>query len=254
MRNLQAGLAVAVAALATGGAPAAGQQPTTITVRVVSQDAKIIGDGVGGARVIIRDAESGEVLAAGVQQGATGDTERIVRAPRVRGEDVYDTPGAAAFTATLQLAEPTRVEVIGEGPLGTPHAIQRASATLLLVPGVDIGGDGLVLTLHGFLVELLEPLALPPTGEARVTARVRMLCGCPLEPGGLWDADRVEVTARVASPDGGVRTFPLRYAGEPNLFTGALAVDGLRAEATLTVVAQDARRVNFGQSATKPLR
>jgi hypothetical protein len=43
--------------------------PTKVLVRAVSRDAKIIGDGVGGARITIRHATSGEVLAQGIQRG-----------------------------------------------------------------------------------------------------------------------------------------------------------------------------------------
>ena len=38
--------------------------PTKIIVRVVSKDAKIIGSGVGGALVRIKNLETGEILAA----------------------------------------------------------------------------------------------------------------------------------------------------------------------------------------------
>ena len=48
-------------------------QETRITVRVVANDAKIIGTGVGGARVIIRNAATGEVLGVGV----AWDVERV---------------------------------------------------------------------------------------------------------------------------------------------------------------------------------
>ncbi|HJO34843.1 MAG TPA: hypothetical protein QF361_01330, partial [Gammaproteobacteria bacterium] len=34
---------------------------TPVTVRVLAQDAKFIGDSMGGARVVIRNADSGEV-------------------------------------------------------------------------------------------------------------------------------------------------------------------------------------------------
>jgi hypothetical protein len=50
--------------------------PTTVVVRAIAQDAKIIGSGVGGARITIRDARSGEVLASGVQEGGTGSSTR----------------------------------------------------------------------------------------------------------------------------------------------------------------------------------
>ena len=62
--------------------------PTQIIVRVVSKDAKVIGSGVGGALVRIKNLETGVILAQGKQEGGTGDTERIMVKPRQRGEPV----------------------------------------------------------------------------------------------------------------------------------------------------------------------
>lgn len=39
--------------------------PTPITVRVIAKNAKLVGDPAGGASVIIRDTETGAVLASG---------------------------------------------------------------------------------------------------------------------------------------------------------------------------------------------
>lgn len=225
------------------------QTETRVVVRVVSHDAKIIGSGVGGARVVVRNPATGAVLAKGVQEGGTGSTSAIVVDPVARGSAIYDTPGAAAFTATVRLSAPTVLEFVGEAPLGYPQAVQRASKSMLVVPGQHILGDGVVLELHGFIVELLEPKRIPPGTDAiAVTARVRMLCGCPLEPGGLWDAARVAVSARVSAGERLVREVELAYAGEPNMFAGRVSLVGVPAGARVVVVAVDASRANFGGS------
>ena len=152
---LTTALAIGVAA---GGLPAAAQAiPTKVMVRAVSRDAKVIQDPVGGARITIREVATGTVLAQGVQQGRSGNTELIMVKPRARGATVYDTPGTAGFLATLQLARPTVVEITAEGPLGNPQATQRASKTLLLVPGQHVLGEGVLLEIHGFIVDLLAP-------------------------------------------------------------------------------------------------
>lgn len=146
--------------------------PTHLTVRAVSRDAKIIGDGVGGARITIREKATGRVLASGIQRGATGETKKIMSEPRTRGGVVFDTPGAAAFTATLNLTAPTAVEIIAEGPLKFPQAMQRTSKTILVLPGQHIAGEGVLLEIHGFIVEILEPtektFAAPRTIRARL--------------------------------------------------------------------------------------
>lgn len=221
-------------------------EPTLLRVRVVAHDAKIIGSGVGGARVTVLDAETGLVLADGVQEGGTGDTEAII-GDRERGATVYDTPGAAAFEASLDLTEPTVVTVEAAGPLGTPHATRTARTTLLMVPGRDLVGEGVVLTLYGFTVELGQPtgdVAVAP-GSILVRADVSMLCGCPIEPGGLWDADRVDVVAQLVRGGVVVAEGPLHYGGRPNLFEGSVRADEAGSY-RLRVLAVDEGRANTG--------
>src|SRR4030042_6984637 len=89
---------------------------TKVTVRVVAKDSKVIGSGVGGAWVRIKNFETGEILAQGKQEGGTGETERIMVRSRRRGEIVYGTPGAAFFQAELPLERPTQIEIYTEGP------------------------------------------------------------------------------------------------------------------------------------------
>lgn len=220
-------------------------RPTKLLVRVLSHDAKVIGSGVGGARVTIRDAGTGRVLAEGVQEGSTGDTETIIRAPRQRGATVFDVGETASFVAVLDLAEPTQVEVIAEGPLGTEHAKQRGSKTLLMVPGVDIVGEGLVLELNGFTVTVDE--ANVGEGIVDVRAKVTMLCGCPTEPGGLWDADRFQVVAALVREGETVARAPLGFAGETSYFEGRIAPPS-PGTYELRVFALDPARANTGMA------
>lgn len=231
-----------------GGSAAGAAEATEVVVRVVAHDAKLIGSGVGGARVTIRDASTGEVLAEGVQEGGTGSTEKIMEAARQRGDTVFDTPDAAAFRASLDLTQPTQVEITAEGPLGTPHAVQRATKSVLLVPGRDVTGEGIVLELHGFTVQVEAPPADAPlsTGDRIVVrATVEMLCGCPLTPGGMWDANRVDVRVRLVRDGEVVAERPLRYAGLPSTFSGRIESPG-PGSFDLVVLAAHAERGNFG--------
>lgn len=238
--------------------PATGQSepepvPTRLEVRAVARDAKVIGSGVGGARVTVREAANGRVLARGVQRGGTGDTERIIRDPVERGEAIYDTEGTASFTATLMLRRPTRVEVTAEGPLAAPPASREvATKTLWMLPGHHVEGRGLVLELNGFFVEVLAPGDRAGTGELDVRARVRMLCGCPTEPGGMWDSDRYEMVARLLRDGRAVREVPLRHAGRASLYEADLPVeDPGRYE--IEVLVADTARGNVGR-AVRPVR
>jgi hypothetical protein len=151
---------------------------TKVLVRVISRDAKVIGSGVGGASVQIVDQETGEILAQGEQAGGTGDTERIMVQPHQRGKTVYGTPGAAFFMAQILLERPTRVEIRVKAPLSFPQALQSGVKTMILIPGKDIEGEGVVIELEGLIVQITQPSAggtLRKGEELRVGADVKML-------------------------------------------------------------------------------
>jgi hypothetical protein len=226
--------------------------PTTVIVRAVSNDAKLLQDPVGGARIVIRHAETGDVLAEGVQRGDSGSTTKIMREPHARGAAIYDARGAAKFTTEISLTEPTPVVVTAEGPLDYPDALQRASASLMLIPGEDMSGDGLILTLHGFIVEMVTPSASADlSGEAvTVRSRVRLLCGCPTEPGGLWDASRYDIRAQLLGADGEVLSeAPMQFTGTVNEFEADVSLPDAEVQ-TVRVLVSDAERVNFGVGET----
>ena len=151
---------------------------TKVIVRVVARDAQVIGSGVGGALIRIKNLETGEILAEGKQEGGTGSTERIMVQPRRRGEMVYATFGSAHFEAKILLDRPTQVEIDAEAPLGYPQAIQKGSKTLTLIPGKDLLGEGIVIELNGLIVNIVSPSSKESLkgGEAvSVKAEVRML-------------------------------------------------------------------------------
>ena len=223
---------------------------TKVMIRAVSHDAKIIGSAVGGARISVYNALTGTLLARGIQGGGTGSTPNIVVEPRVRGQSVYDTEGAAGFLAHLELTQPTQVRIEAEGPLGTSHAMQRVTRTMLLVPGQHVLGDGVILELHGFTVELLEPsgdLTNASGTDLSVRARVTMLCGCPTEPGGLWNSDHYSIEARIIQDGEVLETVELVFSGETSVYEGTIHApteEGL----ALQVLAMDPVRGNFGMA------
>lgn len=236
-------------AVATPSALGAQETRTTqLMIRATSHDAKIIGTGVGGVRISVLDARTGSLLARGIQEGGTGSTPMLVQEPRMRGKSVYDTEGAAGFLAELELDEPTQVRIEAEGPLGTPHASQRVTKTMLLVPGHHVLGDGVILVLQGFTVELLEPLGdlTRAVGtELPIQARVTMLCGCPTEPGGIWDSNDYVIEARVVRDGTVLESAALAFSGETSIYEGRISVpaeEGL----TLQVLAMDPSKGNFG--------
>jgi uncharacterized protein (DUF58 family) len=164
--------------LLTSSSFAAEKVPTKIVVRVVAKDSKVIGSGVGGAFVRIKNLETGELLSQGKQEGGTGDTERIMVRPRRRGETIYGTSGAASFQTEISLDRPTQVEVYTEAPLAYPQSIQKGSKTLTLIPGKHILGEGVIIELEGLIVNIVNPSAkevLRKGEELTIKAEVRML-------------------------------------------------------------------------------
>lgn len=218
-------LLLSTAALAPVAARA---EPTSILVRVLSRDAKFIGTAMGGVHVTVTDVESGKILAEGLTQGDTGDTAVIMKQDRKRGTRLA-APGSAGFSATLDLHEARLVEVSATGPMSHPSAANRVSATQWVIPGRHLtGGDGWVLEMPGFVVSVTAPVSplrvygVPRTVELRAT--VTMMCGCPTEPGGMWDAGRYEIRAEVRRGDGPAIGMPLTYTGVASQYAADLAI------------------------------
>jgi len=218
-----------IAAMLLAGAGEARAEETRVVVRVLSKGAKFVGTSMGGARVLVRDDVTGELLAEGVTRGGTGDTERIMRAEMPHHAAVA-TDQAASFTATLDLEAPRRIRVEAHGPLGLPESMGGVSSTQWVVPGKHIEqGDAWLLTLPGLAVDLVEPRISSGHAADRpltVRAHVAMMCGCPLTPGGLWDADAFEVKVRVQREGELVVERALEYAGTASRFEANL--EGLK--------------------------
>lgn len=203
-------------------------ESTSLSVMVQSRDAKFIGSGVGGTRIIVENADTGEVLAQGVTEGGTGDTDLIMRQPRDR-ETSLITPEAARFSTELDLAAPSRIRVTAYGPLAYPDSANTTSVTQWLFPGQDRDAEAsLVLEMPGLIV---DPDDMPAVvrlenGTARVPVRtmVAMMCGCPLTPDGLWDSNEFRIEARAVHDGEVVATTALDFAGEASRFEGELTL------------------------------
>ncbi len=130
---------------------------TCVVIRATSCDAKVIGSLVGGCRITVKHQITHEILAQGLQLGGSGNTETIMQQPRTRGDATFSAEGSAAYTAELTLTEPTPVEIIAEGPLAFPQALQRAVLTTWLIPSQDVAEEGFLLELHGFIVDIMTP-------------------------------------------------------------------------------------------------
>lgn len=214
-------------------------EPTTITVRALARDAKFIGTGMGGVKVRLLNADSEEVLAEGVTSGGTGDTKRLVVEPRARGAKLSGE-GDAAFTATIDLEEPTLIRLEATGPGGNKTVI---TSTAWVLPGQPVVGDGWVVEFPGLVVT--PTLAKAGDGRMTITAKVVLMCGCPVTPGGLWDADPFKVTLVMEDVEGPPKVFAMAYAGQDSTFS--VTVDKPKGwSGTYWVTAFDARTGNVG--------
>lgn len=242
----------AACVLLASATPAAAEE-TRLLVRALASDAKFIGSSMSGMEILVRDADTGELLDRGVTSGATGDTAHILKTPRER-YGALSTQGAAAYLSVLDLDRPRRISVTARGPLSQPQARAEASSTRWVFPGKHIdNGDGWLIEVSGFAVDILGPAAHSfvekDAGAVTLTASVMMLCGCNTSPGGTWDSDEIHIDARIMRDGEPVSSPPMRYAGEPSHYT--TEIDASRAGVyEVTVTAFDPRTGNTGLDRT----
>lgn len=225
---------------------------TEVVVRVVAHSGMVMGDAVGGARITITDAVSGRLLASGIQTGEAGDQNQIMRTPRVMGEPRYSSRPSAAFRATLALDHPTLITIAAQGPLAYPDSMHRTSTTVLVLPGHDLSGDGIVLPLYGYIVRIESPHPGQPLmakDDVKLRASIRTLSGSLVRPHGDWDSRKIDIHGEVLIGGRVVERLQLFYAGSQSVFEApffvplpADAPDGL----TLRVIAADGTGINIG--------
>jgi hypothetical protein len=246
MRNIKI-LFVSVFLVSLCGS-AAWAVPTNIVIRILAKDAKFVGTEMGGVQIMLRDTETGEVLAQGLTEGASGSTPLIMKDGHARRDVLSDTK-SAKFSATIDLDRPRRVTVTATGPSSPKQAATAVSSTQWVLPGKSIdGGDGWVLELPGFAVSALSPpaeISLAATQKIPVRVKVTMMCGCPITPNGQWDANKLEIVAMLTHGGKNLRTVPLSYAGKPSEFVGDIDVAD-KGEYEVTVYAYDPANGNTG--------
>lgn len=216
-------------------------EPTAIVVRVLSEGGKYVGTSMGGAKVVVRDTRTGAVLASGQTSGTTGDTRRIM-AGGPRGAPLADE-ASAAFRAEIDLDAPRLVEIEVFGPLAQPQAAVRVTTQRWLVPGQAPVGDGFVVELPGLVVDVTDPAAhqrQTAGASIRLAANIALMCGCPIEPGGIWDAARFDVRASIRRDDQPAGEVRLGYGGRTGLFTGEF-VAAKPGAYVVTITAVDSR-------------
>lgn len=217
-------------------------EETRIMLRMKGVDSKFVGSGVGGARAVVEDAETGEILDQGWITGGTGDTKRLMETPLQRGQPLADD-NTAGYSARLELTEPRLLRFKIFGPYGQRQSLQEASVTSWVVPGKHITGDGIVIHLPGFIVRART--TAPEKGLAKLEAEVTMICGCPISKGGLWDADKYEIKALLRRDGKRAGEYPLAFTGEVNHFAAQLPARD-KGDYEAVIYAYDPRTGNTG--------
>lgn len=225
-------------------------ETTEVSVRVLSKGAKFIGTSLNGAEVTIKDHFTGEVLAQGVTEGGTGSTKIIMQQAHTRNAPLSDE-NSAVFTAKLVLEEPRKLEFIAKGPMNNLNIANTASVTQWVVPGKHLnGGDGVVLEIPGFALTWLHHPDGKKYNSVHTTVvplkiEVTMMCGCPITPGGLWDANNYEFAVIIKHDGKKINTQTLEYAGKASEFQTNIMVEK-PGHYEITVYAYDPNNGNTG--------
>ena len=203
-------------------------EETTIIVRAKAKDAKFIGSSIGGAYVIIREHLTGKILAEGITEGSTGNTEVIMQTPISRGQLLSDDK-TAAFKATLDIDKSTFVTIEVYGPVSSRQATVLSSTQLWLIPGKDIVGDGIIIEIPGFVVDILSPQTHETVDsksqKITIRANIVMMCGCPITKDGLWDSDEYEIAANIYRDGDKFKTMPLQSQKKASTFSTEIMLE-----------------------------
>ncbi|MDY0189573.1 MAG: hypothetical protein RBR22_02460 [Desulfuromonas sp.] len=221
--------------------------PTQITVRAKAHDAKFIGTAMAGVSVSITDVSSAQVLDRGLILGGTGSTDTLMKQPIKRGQSISNEK-TASYNATIDIDEPTQVEIRIQGPQAGGLTAVKSSRTLWVLPGQDIQGDGIVFELYGFVVVPLIPHSNTKydLGAAvELSTYVTMMCGCPIEPKGLWDADNYQVTAWIWQDGKLINKIPMQAGKSAGVFNASF-VPPTAGEYRVAFCASDSQMNNYG--------
>ncbi|MCW3466993.1 hypothetical protein [Chitinophaga nivalis] len=223
---------------------------TKVIIRAKARDGKFVGSSLGGAYIIIRNNLNNQILAEGKTAGTTGNTQLIMQTPLSRGGSICDDQ-TAKFEANIDIAEPTAVSITVYAPLNNRQAQTKVSTELWLIPGKHILGDGIILEIPGFIIDILTPRThqyIPLHTIAgkpfAVQANMVMMCGCVIQKGGIWNADKIEVKGILKKDGQYIREVELSLIAT-NLFEGNFPIT-TRGDYELTVYAYDPATGNTG--------
>ncbi len=190
--------------------------PTKLTVHVKAHDAKFIGTGVGGIKVVVRDYFTNQILAEGNIEGGTGNTKLLMATPIKRGMLLSDRT-AAKFVTTLDINEPKKLLIEVTGPMAAGLDIHKETKTIWLLPGKDIVGDGILIEFYGLIVQAYSPVPheMIEVGKTlTIGAHVSPMCGCPIGKNKLWNYKNYSVSALIYRNGERIDELSLPFSGK----------------------------------------
>ena len=157
----------------------------------------------------------------------------------------------AKFLAVLDIDEPVYVNIEVLAPANNKQAQAKVSTSLWLIPGKHLLGDGVILEVPGFIIDVLKPrthqyISLKSVKDTpfEIAANTVMMCGCTISDGGIWDAQKMEVKALVKKNEASYTEVTMKPA-DTNLFKGSFTItEPGRYE--ILVYAYDAQTGNTG--------
>lgn len=197
-------------------------ETTQIMIRAKAVDAKFIGTSVGGVRVVVEDAETGEKLDEGWINGDTGNTDTLIKNPIKRGQTLTDD-NTAGFVAEVDIEAPRLLRFKLIGPYGYRQSLQEATVTSWVVPGKDLLGDGITLSMPGFIVDAWTQVL--EGGKVEFYTKASLLCGCPITKDGLWKPDNYEAKAILMQDEEKIDEIPLDFTGPMGMFSAKTEID-----------------------------
>lgn len=228
----------------------ASAQTTKIIVRAKAKDAKFL-PATLGVHVTVRNNLTGEVMAKGMAVGGSGNTNHIMADAIKRGQLLADE-GTSKFEALLDLTEPTFVDIEVIASVNRRNGTKKITTQTWLIPGKDILGDGIVVEVPGFIIDILSPttqqytrLSAIKDGKMLLKASITMACGCVISKGGTWDSEAFTINAIVKHNGKRIDEIPLKITGVWNNFEALLPV-AAKGDYEVHVYAYDPKTGNTG--------
>lgn len=223
-------------------------QNTIIIVRTKAKDAKFIGTSMGGSHIVIKNADTGKILAQGKTVGGTGNTDLIMKTPKERYTSIGD--GAAHYEATLSISKPIFLTIEALAPANMKDSRVYAQTQVWVIPGQHMDGDGVILEIPGFVVEGLYPqthqgFSIATDTSVELKANIVMMCGCTISEGGLWNSNQIKVEGLVYINDEFWKKIDFKNNGTPNTFTSNLALEKVGSHEVI-IMAFDPKTKNSG--------